>query len=63
MADQREPLHRTPEEVAEDEKFFRWYGAWAPLDPAGVVELLAGFEPAVVDRRRVVDRGVHRARP
>ncbi len=44
MADQREPLHRTPEEVAEDEEFFRWYGAWAPLDPAGVVELLTGFE-------------------
>lgn len=44
MADEREPLHRTPEEVAEDERFFRWYGAWEPLDPAGVVELMAGFE-------------------
>ena len=44
MTDEREPLHRTPEEVAEDERFFRWYGAWEPLDPAGVVELMAGFE-------------------
>ncbi|HEX5916379.1 MAG TPA: hypothetical protein VFY76_00930 [Nocardioides sp.] len=40
----REPLHRTPEEVAEDERFFRWYGAWAPLEPAGVVDLMAGFD-------------------
>lgn len=44
MSDAREPLHRTPEEVAEDEVFFRWYGAWDPLDPDGVVELMAGFD-------------------
>lgn len=40
----REPLHRTPAEVAEDEEFFRWYGRWEPLDPAGVVDLMDGFE-------------------
>ena len=40
----REPLHRTAEEVAEDEEFFRWYGPWAPLDPDGVAELMAGFD-------------------
>ena len=39
----REPLHRTPEEVAEDERFFRWYGDWAPLDPAGLAEVMDGF--------------------
>lgn len=32
MDDAREPLHRTAEEVAEDEEFFRRYGPWAPLD-------------------------------
>ena len=40
----REPLHRTPEEVAEDEEFFRWYGPWEPLDPDGVAVLMAGFD-------------------
>jgi hypothetical protein len=40
----REPLNLTPEERAEDEAFFRLYGAWEPLDPAGVQELLAGFD-------------------
>ena len=44
MTAEREPLHRTPSEVAEDEEFFRWYGPWAPLDPEGVVQLMAGFE-------------------
>ena len=44
MAEQREPLQRTPEEVAEDEEFFRWYGAWAPLDPPGLVRFMAGFD-------------------
>ena len=39
----RQPLHRTPEEVAEDEEFFRWYGPWAPLDPDGVADFMAGF--------------------
>jgi hypothetical protein len=43
MAGQREPLRRTQEEVAEDEEFFRWYGAWAPLDPAGLVRFMDGF--------------------
>ena len=27
-----------------DEEFFRWYGAWDPLDPPGLAELMAGFE-------------------
>lgn len=44
MTGQREPLRRTPEEIAEDERFFRWYGAWEPLDPDGVVDLMAGFD-------------------
>jgi hypothetical protein len=44
MAVDREPLHRTPEEVAQDEEFFRWYGAWAPLDPDGLVRFMAGFQ-------------------
>ena len=39
----REPLPRTPEDEAEDEAFFALYGDWAPLDPPGVRELLAGF--------------------
>lgn len=44
MTGQREPLRRTPEEIAEDEHFFRWYGAWEPLDPDGLVDLMAGFD-------------------
>ena len=28
----------------DDEEFFRWYGAWAPLDPAGLAALMRGFE-------------------
>jgi hypothetical protein len=39
----REPLHRTPEEVAEDDRFVRWYGDWAPLDPPGLATFMAGF--------------------
>jgi len=39
----REPLERTPEEVAEDEAFFRKYGEWAPLDPPGLADFMAGF--------------------
>lgn len=39
----REPLERTAAEVAEDEEFFRRYGPWAPLDPAGVAAFMAGF--------------------
>jgi hypothetical protein len=27
----------------EDAEFYRWYGPWAPLDPPGVAELMAGF--------------------
>ena len=40
---EREPLHRTDDEIAEDEEFFRWYGTWAPLDPQGLVRLMDGF--------------------
>ncbi|GAB3782308.1 nucleotidyltransferase domain-containing protein [Nocardioides ungokensis] len=39
----REPLPRSAEEIAEDEAFFRRYGAWAPLDPAALREFMAGF--------------------
>ncbi len=28
----------------DDAEFYRWYGAWRPLDPAGVAALMAGFE-------------------
>lgn len=40
---EREPLQWTAQERAEERDFFRWYGDWAPLDPAGVAEFLAGF--------------------
>jgi hypothetical protein len=40
---EREPLAQSPEERAEDERFFRWYGAWEPLDPAGVAAFMVGF--------------------
>jgi hypothetical protein len=40
---EREPLPRTPDEKAEDDYWDRWYGHWAPLDPAGAQELFAGF--------------------
>lgn len=43
MSVEREPLHRTPAEIAEDEEFFRWYGDWAPLDPAGLADFMTGF--------------------
>jgi hypothetical protein len=39
----REPLHRTPDEIAEDERFFRWYGEWSPLDPPGLAAFMEGF--------------------
>jgi len=40
----REPLHHTPEDVAEDAYFDRWYGAWAPMDPPGLEAFMDGFE-------------------
>jgi hypothetical protein len=43
MDDAREPLVRTPEEIAEDEEFYRWYGPWAPLDPEGLAQFMDGF--------------------
>ncbi len=39
----REPLLRTPEEIAEDDHFLRWYGEWAPLEPDGLVAFMSGF--------------------
>lgn len=44
MDDALEPLRRTPEEIAEDEEFYRWYGRWAPLDPEGLADFMAGFD-------------------
>jgi hypothetical protein len=41
----REPLDPTPEQVAEDEAFFALYGPWEPLDPPGLAEFMAGFDP------------------
>jgi hypothetical protein len=28
----------------DDEEFNRWYGAWEPLDPPGLAELMRGFD-------------------
>ena len=39
----REPLESTPEQQAEDDRFFRWYGEWAPFDPAEVAAFMHGF--------------------
>jgi hypothetical protein len=40
----REPLDRSAEERAEDARFFRLYGPWAPFDLAGAVEFFDGFD-------------------
>jgi aminoglycoside-2''-adenylyltransferase len=34
----------TPMAEMDDAEFYRWYGAWAPLDPAGVASLMRGFD-------------------
>ena len=39
-----EPLVRTAEEQAEEDAFVALYGAWEPLTPPEVAELLAGFD-------------------
>jgi hypothetical protein len=44
MYGMREQLQRSAEEIAEDEELFRRYGAWSPLDPPGLAELMSGFE-------------------
>ncbi len=44
----------------DDEEFFRWYGAVGPARPAGRRGADGRLRPAVVDRRRLGDRGVHR---
>ena len=33
-----------PPDEMDDEEFYRWYGAWDPLDPPGVAALMAGFD-------------------
>ncbi len=40
----REPLDRTPQEVAEDQEFFARYGDWAPFDPPALADFMAGFD-------------------
>jgi len=40
---EREPLEWTPDLMAEEEAFLKLYGAWSPLDPAGVAGFMAGF--------------------
>lgn len=40
---EREPLEWTAEERVEEAEFFRLYGPWSPLDPAGVAGFMAGF--------------------
>ena len=39
----REPLERSPSEIAEDEAFLRRYGPWEPLDPPGLAAFMSGF--------------------
>ncbi|MGI8701070.1 MAG: nucleotidyltransferase domain-containing protein [Nocardioidaceae bacterium] len=34
---------RTAEDEAEDARFFRWYGPWAPFDPPRLATFMAGF--------------------
>ena len=41
---EREPLPRTPAEVADDEYWERLYGDWEPLDPEGARAFFDGFE-------------------
>lgn len=40
----REPVPRTPAEVAEDDYWFALYGVWDALDLAGVQEFFDGFD-------------------
>ena len=45
MTEEREPLHRTPEEEAEDQEFFRRYGGWDRARPARRWRtFMAGFD-------------------
>lgn len=44
MPADRAPIVRTDEERAEDETFLALYGAWAPLSPASLARVLAGFD-------------------
>jgi len=39
----REPLEFTAEELADEARFFRWYGDWAPFDPTQVATFMSGF--------------------
>jgi hypothetical protein len=40
----REPLPRSPEEIAEDEYWINLYGPWSALDLAGARDFFAGFD-------------------
>lgn len=42
--DDVERLHLTDEEQAEEDRFVALYGPWDPLTPAGVADLLSGFD-------------------
>ncbi len=37
-------MNETDSPEAEDAEFYRWYGDWRPLDPAGVAALLGGLD-------------------
>ena len=56
----REPMPQTPEERAEDEYWDRLYGTLAVPRPGRRRGVLRRLRPALVDRRRLVDRGLHR---
>ena len=57
----REPLEFTAEELADEARFFRWYGDWAPFDLDAQVRgpSSTGSRAAVVAGRWLGDRGVH----
>jgi hypothetical protein len=42
--DEVEPLIRSETEQDEEDTFQRLYGAWAPLTPSGVADLMDGYE-------------------
>jgi hypothetical protein len=39
----REPLERSPAELADEEAFLRRYGPWEAFDPAALAAFMAGF--------------------
>lgn len=44
MPEDREPLRRSPKEQRDEDEFQALYGRWAPLTPAEVADVLAGFD-------------------